>query len=709
MAHGCVVLGQAELGVAHPVLSLGWARMEWGTGPSTRRTISSGAGKRNRESRRPPRDGDGDDDETDRGEEASKEGDRLATPMAAPPQQQAQGGQGAGGGWAPEQFWSLLDKADRRFARVRDLPLFGRHEPDAFGKAFRAYTQLWRMQQEHRHRLLDAGLRRWQVGEIAARIAHLYYAQYQRTADTALLSEAFVFYHAVLDRAYFLDADHLAPAKHLRFLARFLLVALLLSRRSDTVPRLAADIRALLDDSKKTFQEAEYKEWKHVVQEIARFLRADSAFMNMRPLRYSYAFDPPPDTLPTVPPTIKKRGLILSDSILCSYYHNEVKFTDVTIDVFRMLQCLEWEPCGSFALNNGYSAHDESGQNQPNLLKDLRDAALPPNPLKTVLYRPSVTHFLTVLATKCEELPSNGMMLIYLSAPGEAGPSGFCPDTSEKIVNSFSKFDISSSSRTSSNEDNEPCLWLGCRETEGSNCVYPCDLIPFTRRPLFLVIDSSVSYAFKADSIHGAERGETVAMLLSPSSRSSNAGFSGDSTRHSGSQFTMFLTAPLQAFCFLIGNNGTDIDKDAYNKAEELLSMSLNEWATTLVASSSLHPVWVEVLGDPLLRRLLLRFIFCRATHLLFKLTHHKAEFLPTCMPPLPESVDAESMLSQSCVMRVASFFGAANQFSFAELTTWPDADAEDAFVTNSSSSANKEAEPETARDPNTTHSSTSF
>ncbi|KAL6846671.1 hypothetical protein ACP4OV_024119 [Aristida adscensionis] len=627
---------------------------------------------------------------------------------AAPPQQQGQGGPG-GGAWAPEQFWALLDKADRRFARVRELPLFGRHEPDAFGKAFRAYTQLWRMQQEHRHRLLDAGLRRWQVGEIAARIAHLYYAQYQRTADTALLSEAFVFYHAVLDRAYFLDADHhLPPAKHLRFLARFLLVALLLARRSDTVPRLAADIRTLLEDSKKAFQEAEYKEWKHVVQEILRFLRADSHFMNMRPLRYSYAFDQPPDTLPAVPPTVKRRGLVLSDAILSSYYHNEVKFTDVTIDVFRMFQCLEWEPCGSFALTNGYSAHDESGQNQPNLLKDLRDAALPPNPLKTTLHRPSVTHFLTVLATKCEELPSNGLMLIYLSATGEVRPSGFCPDTSEKVVSNLSKFEISSSSRASSNEDGEPCLWLGCRETEGSNCIYPCDLIPFTRRPLFLVIDSSVSYAFKAGSIHGAERGETTAMLLSPSSRSSVAGFSGDSTRHSGSQFTMFLTAPLQAFCFLIGNNGMDIDRGAYNKAEELLSSSLNEWAMTLVSSSSLHPVWVEVLGDPLLRRLLLRFIFCRATLSLFKLTNRKAEFLPSCMPPLPESVEAESMLSQSCIMRVASFFGATNQFSFAELTTWPDADTEEPSVGSASGSANKGVS-DTVRDPDMTGSSTSF
>lgn len=605
--------------------------------------------------------------ESRRGE--GNETNQAEASMASSPQQgQAQGG---GGGWTAEQFWSLLDKADRRFARVRDLPLFGRHEPEEYGKAFRIYTQLWRMQQEHRHRLLDAGLRRWQVGEIAARIAHLYYSQYQRTSDTALLSEAFVFYHAVLDRAYFLD-DHLGgPTKHLRFLARFLLVALLLARRAHTVPRLATNIRALLDESKKTLQEAEYKEWKHVVQEISRFLRADSSFMNMRPLRYSYAFDHPPDTLPTIPPTVKKRGLLLSDAILCSYYHNEVKYTDLTIDTFRMLQCLEWEPCGSFALDNGYSAHDESGQNHPNLLKDLRDAALPPNPLKTVLYRPSVTHFLTVLATKCEELPSNGMMLIYLSAAGEVGSSGLGPDTSERVVSSFNKFDISNTRPINSKEDNEPCLWLGCRESEGSNCIYPCDLIPFTRRPLFLVIDSSVSSTFK--SIHGTEKGEATAMLLSPSSRSSSVGFSGDSTRQSGSQFTMFLTAPLQAFCFVIGNNGLDIDRDFYNKAEELLSLSLNEWAMTLVASTSLEPVWIEVLGDPLLRRLLLRFIFCRATLSLLKASNDKVECLPSCVPPLPESVGEESMLSQCCVMRVASFFGATDQFSFSEVTTWPD------------------------------------
>ena len=54
----------------------------------------------------------------------------------------------------------------------------------------------------------------------------------------------------------------------------------------------------------------------------------------------------------------------------------------------------------------------------------------------------------------------------YLS--GEMGTSGCCPDSGEKVVSNFSKFDISSTSHTSSKEDKEPCLWLGCRETEGN-------------------------------------------------------------------------------------------------------------------------------------------------------------------------------------------------------------------------------------------------
>ncbi|XP_020114827.1 protein SCAI isoform X2 [Ananas comosus] len=581
-----------------------------------------------------------------------------------------------------EQFWSLVDKADRRFSRVRDRPSHDRNRDDGdFHKAFKLYTRLWKMQQEHRAALTDAGMRRWEVGEIASRIAQLYYGQYRRTSDSSYLAEAFVFYEAVLDREYLRDAPSAPSAaaaaaevalahKQLRLLVRFLNVSLILGRR-EMVLRLASLLRIVLEEHRRGFQETEYKEWKHVVQEVVRFLKADTPFMNMRPLRYSFAFDPPPDTLPSVVPGGTKRSLALRDAVLCSYYHNEVKIGELTLDTFRMLQCLEWDPCGMFSLKSGADGtHSGMGLNSHNLLQDIRDPSLPLNPRKLILYRPSITHFLMVLATMCEELPHDGILLIYLSAA----------DTAEKITGSFRKLDISSPSNSPVNSppessspitgsqkiNNELHLWLGSHGSEGSKYIYPCDLVPFTRRPLFLVIDSKCSHAFKA--INGSEKGETAAMLLSPISRPPTAAAGDDSSRsQNGSQFTMFLTAPLQAFCFLIGISGTNIDKEKYVAAEKLLSLSLKEWETTLVASDALHPVWIQALGDPFLRRFILRFIFCRASLALFKLTNGEEEFLPGCTPQLPESLDPDAALSQSCILRLANFFNAADQFAFTE------------------------------------------
>jgi len=70
-----------------------------------------------------------------------------------------------------------------------------------------------------------------------------------------------------------------------------------------------------------------------------------------------------------------------------------------------MLQCLEWEPSGSFyqkhqnePAGNGimkeYSG--TSGLIDINLAADLTDPSLPPNPRKAVLYRPTATHLVAV-------------------------------------------------------------------------------------------------------------------------------------------------------------------------------------------------------------------------------------------------------------------------------------------------------------------------
>lgn len=57
--------------------------------------------------------------------------------------------------------------------------------------------------------------------------------------------------------------------------------------------------------------------------------------------------------------------------------------------------------------------------------------------------------------------------------------------------------------------------------------------------------------------LHGAERGERAAILLSPLRPANlpDANFA-----QNGSQFTFFLTAPLSAFCQLVGLSPPDIE-----------------------------------------------------------------------------------------------------------------------------------------------------
>ncbi|CAN6697655.1 unnamed protein product [Malus baccata var. baccata] len=421
-----------------------------------------------------------------------------------------------------EIYWSLLHKADKKFSKIRELPYYhrNRHEYDAyFYKVFKVYTQLWKFQQENRQKLVESGLRRSEIGEIASRIAQLYLGQYMRTSEASYLSEAYIFYEAILSREYFKEGmfqDLSLANKQLRFVSRFLMVCLLLNRR-EMVQQLLNQLRVLVDECKRTFQETDFKEWKLVIQEIVRFLKADTAFMNIRPLRYSIVLDCHPDSLPHVSAAVAKRSLRLRDAILSSYHHNEVKFSELTLGTFRMLQCLEWEPSGSFYQSSGA----KNGQNgapassRINYSQDIADPTLPPNPRKAVLYRPSVTNFLAVLATVCEELPPDGVILIYLSASG----AGMYSDATSPSTLAYSSDRINPSRGQGKGDGSSSqvgCLQFGSHRNGGVNNIYPSDLVPFTRRPLVLVIDCDSSEAFEILNfcVIPNHKGESIAQLL---------------------------------------------------------------------------------------------------------------------------------------------------------------------------------------------------
>jgi hypothetical protein len=135
-------------------------------------------------------------------------------------------------------------------------------------------------------------------------------------------------------------------------------------------------------------------------------------------------------------------------------------------------------------------------------------------------------------------------------------------------------------------------------------------------------------------AIHNAEKGEPAALLLSPRTSSAMPGV--ESMGH-GSQFTYFLTAPMQAFCQLAGIT-SDIDtvsslfeeltiryflkkiisrvgfvllgfQDTYANAENILFSALEEYEGILCTSVGLNNVWGQILPDPFLRRLILRYL----------------------------------------------------------------------------------------------------
>ncbi|KVH43968.1 Protein of unknown function DUF3550/UPF0682 [Cynara cardunculus var. scolymus] len=527
----------------------------------------------------------------------------------------------------PQTFRALVEGAERKFAKVRDAPAYGRGPNHYFPKVFKAYMKLWDYQQKNRSRLVESGLQRWEIGEIASRIGQLYFVQYMRTSEARFLLESYIFYEAILNRGYFEGSSFKALKdrglrfKELRFYARFLLVALILNRW-EMVKLLLDRFKALVDDSKAKFPDTTFKEWKVVMQEMVRFMKVDAAFSNTRPLRYCAMFDSYPNSLPYVARFHAKKVLKLRDALLMSYHRNEVKFAELTTDTFRMLQCLEWEPSGSFyqkqpveSYDNGVST-DQSGTSgliDINLVADMTDPSLPPNPKKAVLYRPSVIQLLAVLAAICDELPPDSVMLIYIAASGDSGQTTVphkhisgSVRTSLKLntVHERSNFMPENlvNGKGGSSHPFESSVWLGPTRSGGSNNLYPGDLIPFTRRPAFFIIDSDNSHSFKA------ERGEPAALLLSPL-RPTFKNQSGGDIVQNGSQFTLFLTAPL---------------------------------------------LWAQVLSEPLLRRLILRFIFCRSVLTLFRRQGDNARYLPVCLPELPDSVSPHSEIVQSAVLRLA-------------------------------------------------------
>jgi hypothetical protein len=551
-------------------------------------------------------------------------------------------------------FEALVRKSSRLFGSLRDLPQFGKFWSNHFQKTFEVYTKLWKYQQQHRNFLEDKekyGLKRWEIGEIASKIGQLYYHYYLRTSDTNYLQESYIFYEALRSRAYFKDAmDSRIPdlmVKVMRYYARFIVVCLLLNRKR-VVLELVEELTRHVDDYIKSLKPTDAQEWHLVLQEITTFLQADITVDAPQMIGIpSPRLDP--STLRTVMHTISPStspNISLQQAILVGNHSHQIKFSELTLEMFRMMLALEFDPDWKEGVDNERESTKNNEENGGGPVGGQNSKRR--NPHKYLLYRPTSAQLLMFIATAMKELHDGRAMLIYISADGNS-----VTDNSGQrgLVMNTNRSPATNGGRSSNNNSNNNSI------LSSPDVMYPQDFFPFARRPLFLIIDSDASVIFK--DIPNTFQQPVVCLMsptAAPSSLASSSGFPRAHQR--GNVFTLFLSDPLSAFYVVHG-----IDKLKQSVLEESVRclQTISETICKIVYASAADLSFISFMGDDFMRSFIVRYVFCYVTLRQHKAYCASASYLPTSKPELPQEVLQHADIL-TAVAKLADVVGVSDQ-----------------------------------------------
>ena len=171
------------------------------------------------------------------------------------------------------RYRGLVQQGAQHFAALRDAGTARQSvwEPN-FQRAFLVFSALWRYQHEHRAALTEAGLQRWEVGDIACKLGQLYYSCYLHTAQTRYLLDAVELFGAVQARGYFagLEPDAFLAGKKLRFYGRYVVAALMAGRPGAAVS-LADEMAAALESGRLAPEVRDA--WQATLGEVRRFVQ----------------------------------------------------------------------------------------------------------------------------------------------------------------------------------------------------------------------------------------------------------------------------------------------------------------------------------------------------------------------------------------------------------------------------------------------------
>ncbi|CAH0386672.1 unnamed protein product [Bemisia tabaci] len=565
------------------------------------------------------------------------------------------------------EFCHLLEKSKQLFNGLRDLPQYGHKQWQAyFGRTFDIYTKLWKFQQQHRQ-ILDSkyGLKRWQIGEIASKIGQLYYHYYLRTSETNYLNEAFSFYAAIRSRAYYSRASKEDRSdlmvKKLRYYARFIVVCLLL-KRMKLVRELVSELDKQIVDYASTYEPDDQLEWALVLDEIKSFIKADGVVSILQSEANTVFLSHRLSALNT--PPVERTPMMcysLQEILIVGNCSDQVKFSELTMDMFRMLQTFEREPQDEYnhiydsspapsrvPFDKSYSVSSTKGSAGYPVMSSCHENGDRPhkreNPHKYLLYKPTFSDVMVFLASGFKELPSNGALLLYISAD-----ASFSSSSKHPVDMGYDLGGV----RTSCRKDVDANMKKGIHFKE-MHCLYPGDLYPFTRKPFFVIIDSDNSFVFENIPRYF---GQPLVVLMSPQNIPENFL---DYQKSAGSLFTLFLHSPLAAFCYVCNVNSVPFHH--WERCQSFVDRFITE-ASRLFTHSRIDPAFIPFFGDDFLRLILLRYIFCDVVLHLHKGFQGSRQFRPQCAPMLPEAelLDHPSLyhliIDLAGLLKVRSFF----------------------------------------------------
>ncbi|XP_057289915.1 protein SCAI-like isoform X1 [Hydractinia symbiolongicarpus] len=501
-----------------------------------------------------------------------------------------------------KEFQCLLNRSQELFDGLRDMPRFGiKHWQIYFLKTFEVFTKLWKFQQDNRATLeKTVSLQRHQIGDIASKIGQLYYHYYLHTSDPKYLLEAKEFYSAIHKRSYFKQHTRNIDlvVKYLRYLARYYVVALLLKDYDllgEITKRLEAQVNSLSseDSSTKT-------DWSIVSKEAKLFSQVDYIVLVSDKDGGSVDINQRLEQEKCIKSS--QRSMKLKNAIIIGACEKQVKFSELTVDMYRALQLIEYQP--NFKIASKSHEREEISQCQ--------------NPSKHLLYKPSFSQIYAFLSAVFKDLAAESILLIYISGDS---------DNIEHVGDD--KLMYSSGIVTTPSSDMGSMLKKLPKNMSNPCCFYPEDIIPFTRKPLFLIVDAVNSVAYQ--SIPNVFN-QPLLCLMSPCKLPDTL----QSKKH-GSLFTLFLLDSLLAICKLC--NITKLTEEVWIKAKKLVErIALQSVEILLQETNDQVDAFDKYMGDDFLRNIISNYLLCWMVLRLYKKSEGPS-CLPSCTPTIPWNV----------------------------------------------------------------------